>query len=116
MSQKGIIDVTLSMGISILHASDDATVESVLNKADVALYRAKEKGRIVLNGRNAENTYKLRALILLVLLSIPGPNQNFMRTSFKAFISTSIATFPRKCMIFRSRFVILRSSHRAANI
>jgi PleD family two-component response regulator len=45
MSHKGIIRVTLSMGISILHASDDASVESVLNEADVALYRAQEKGR-----------------------------------------------------------------------
>jgi two-component system, cell cycle response regulator len=39
------IRVTLNMGISILQASDDASVESVLNEADVALYRAKEKGR-----------------------------------------------------------------------
>jgi two-component system, cell cycle response regulator len=41
---SGAIDVTISIGIAALHAADD-TAETILKRADQALYRAKRDGR-----------------------------------------------------------------------
>lgn len=44
-SPKGIVQVTVSMGITCARGDRDANVETLLNEADMALYRAKENGR-----------------------------------------------------------------------
>ncbi|MEH6471922.1 MAG: sensor domain-containing diguanylate cyclase [Halopseudomonas sp.] len=43
-TEKGTIAFTVSMGITALHAGDDG-IETLLNRADTGLYRAKEGGR-----------------------------------------------------------------------
>ena len=40
----------------------------------------------------------------------------FKGSEFNGLVSTTDARLPQKCTVFRSRFVILRSWHRAANI
>lgn len=52
-------DVTASFGVTLLHPSDSP--QSVLERADRALYRAKEQGRdrIVIEGRGHANDAKI---------------------------------------------------------
>jgi len=45
VSPKGIVRVTVSMGITWARGDRNANVEALLNEADVALYRAKGNGR-----------------------------------------------------------------------
>jgi len=45
MSPNGVVQVTVSMGVTCAGSDRNASVESLLNEADVALYRAKENGR-----------------------------------------------------------------------
>jgi len=45
MSPKGIVKITVSMGVTFAGDGRSTTVEALLNEADVALYRAKENGR-----------------------------------------------------------------------
>lgn len=45
MSPKGIVRVTVSMGVTCVRGDRNANVETLLNEADVALYRAKDNGR-----------------------------------------------------------------------
>jgi diguanylate cyclase (GGDEF)-like protein len=42
---KGIVHVTVSMGVTAVGSDRNASVEALLNEADIALYRAKENGR-----------------------------------------------------------------------
>jgi two-component system cell cycle response regulator len=51
MSPKGIVPVTISMGVTCAESGKNSSIEALLNEADVALYRAKE------NGRNRVETY-----------------------------------------------------------
>lgn len=50
---KGELAVTLSMGLAVINSEDD--VESILKRADQALYRSKEQGRNQLHCWNDEN-------------------------------------------------------------
>ncbi len=45
MSPKGFVEITVSMGVTCAGGDKNASVEVLLNEADVALYRAKENGR-----------------------------------------------------------------------
>jgi len=44
-SPKGVVQVTVSMGVSCAAGDRNPNIEVLLNEADVALYRAKENGR-----------------------------------------------------------------------
>lgn len=43
--KEGAIDVTASFGISTLNFTEDTQIETMINRADNALYKAKENGR-----------------------------------------------------------------------
>jgi len=45
MSPKGIVQVTVSMGVTCTRGDRTSNVEALLNEADAALYRAKQNGR-----------------------------------------------------------------------
>jgi diguanylate cyclase (GGDEF)-like protein len=44
-SPKGIVQVTVSMGVTSIGGDKNARVEDLINRADIALYRAKKNGR-----------------------------------------------------------------------
>ena len=45
MTPAGSVSATVSMGVTVTNVDPDATLETVLQSADAALYRAKKAGR-----------------------------------------------------------------------
>ncbi|MCM3790360.1 GGDEF domain-containing protein [Domibacillus indicus] len=45
MTTKGVLSVTLSLGMAEATKEDEETLYGILNKADKALYSAKQEGR-----------------------------------------------------------------------
>jgi diguanylate cyclase (GGDEF)-like protein len=50
VTPAGSVSVTVSMGVTATSSDSDSTIESVLQAADAALYRAKKAGRNRVDG------------------------------------------------------------------